>query len=699
RRLLRVGAVAVVLGAATLAATVIPYIQQLRLRASRRETQWTQAAMGLEQGIASHFTGRIAESRQAFAVARDAFGRLGVSTLPAEVGLYRSVREFDAPINTVQASSDGLMSVAFLPDGHRAAATAEDGTVRLWDLRTGEALRDFVGHEGLVGALAVSPDGRRLLTGGLDQFIRLWDVETGQLLREMLEPTGEVRGVAFAPDGKLALTGSYCKDATLRLWDLQTGEQLRTYRRPTDPSHYYGVAFSPDGRRVLATTYGRDIWVWDVDHEDPRQQLAGHAGYVVSATFSPDGRHVLSGSFDQTIRLWDLQTGKAEVFTGHAAGVRGAAFADAGTVLSASMDGTIKLWDVPSRQVRRTFAGHIDGVRGLSISPDGRRAASAGIDGTVRVWNLAPNNEVQSADERSTVITLSGSSDGHMLVAGTSSGAVTLRDVATLRTLQPFAGHDRPIECAAFLPSGRLFTADDAGQARVWDIASGRVLQTYSPRMKPDDDDARVRGDDWCHTAVAASGGVAIASNPDRRRIDVWSIETGQTLRTLAGSVNNVTCLTISADGRRALSGDAFGRMYCWNLDAGTVRFRTEPSKRGTLDCVRFAPDGKTALSGGHDNTVRLWDLESGRQLRAYPGHTLVVRAADFGRDGRTVFSAGSDQALRMFDRETGRAFDLGAQFALPLYAMAVIPPGDAVAAAAGRTISVWNVSRAARHV
>jgi hypothetical protein len=75
------------------------------------------------------------------------------------------------------------------------------------------------------------------------------------------------------------------------------------------------------------------------------------------------------------------------------------------------------------------------------------------------------------------------------------------------------------------------------------------------------------------------------------------------------------------------------------------------------------------------------------------------VRAAGFGYGGAAVFSAGSDKTLRLFNAETASEFELGVQFPLPVYAMAVIPPGDAVAAASGSTISVLDLARAGRYV
>jgi WD40 repeat protein len=40
----------------------------------------------------------------------------------------------------------------------------DDGTLRLWDLESGQTIRTLKGHTDLVNAVAVTPDGRRAVS-------------------------------------------------------------------------------------------------------------------------------------------------------------------------------------------------------------------------------------------------------------------------------------------------------------------------------------------------------------------------------------------------------------------------------------------------------------------------------------------------------------------------------------------------------
>src|SRR5439155_12860072 len=97
-----------------------------------------------------------------------------------------------------------VRGVAFSPDGKTALSGSEDGTMFLWDLATGQALRPFKGHaQGAeVKGVAFSPDGRTAISASSDSTLILWDVATATLLRTFKGLTQVVNYVSIRQDGK-----------------------------------------------------------------------------------------------------------------------------------------------------------------------------------------------------------------------------------------------------------------------------------------------------------------------------------------------------------------------------------------------------------------------------------------------------------------------------------------------------------------
>jgi WD40 repeat protein len=65
--------------------------------------------------------------------------------------------------------------VAFSPDASLLASASADGTLRLWDSRTGRQQATLTGHTDWVGAVAFSPDASLLASASADGTLRLWN--------------------------------------------------------------------------------------------------------------------------------------------------------------------------------------------------------------------------------------------------------------------------------------------------------------------------------------------------------------------------------------------------------------------------------------------------------------------------------------------------------------------------------------------
>ena len=133
-----------------------------------------------------------------------------------------------ALVRVLTGHSTEVGAVAVAPDGSWLA-TGDNGTVRVWDVATGQQRSALSGHTGWVNAVAVAPDGSWLATSGDDDgTVEVWDVATGQQRAALTGHTRGVSAVAVAPDGSWLATGSH--DKTVRVWDVAT-RQARALMR------------------------------------------------------------------------------------------------------------------------------------------------------------------------------------------------------------------------------------------------------------------------------------------------------------------------------------------------------------------------------------------------------------------------------------------------------------------------------------
>ena len=147
-----------------------------------------------------------------------------------------SNHSFDNSTQLVELQQQGhtnwVTSVGFSPDGNRIVSGSMDKSVRVWDAKTDEHLRELQGHTDSVTSVGFSTDGNQIVFGSLDKSVRVWDGKTGKQLRELQGHTDIVRSVEFAPDGHRIVSGS--DDRSVRVWDAKTGEQLRKLNRDVE---------------------------------------------------------------------------------------------------------------------------------------------------------------------------------------------------------------------------------------------------------------------------------------------------------------------------------------------------------------------------------------------------------------------------------------------------------------------------------
>src|SRR5262249_22719044 len=106
-----------------------------------------------------------------------------------------------------------ISSVAFSPDGKTAAAGGHEET-RGVDLASGKVLRELKGQAGVTQHLAFSADGKTLVTASSAGSLRWWDIATGQKRRADVHDFYSVWGVLCRRDGGLLVDVS--KDRVLR---------------------------------------------------------------------------------------------------------------------------------------------------------------------------------------------------------------------------------------------------------------------------------------------------------------------------------------------------------------------------------------------------------------------------------------------------------------------------------------------------
>ena len=215
---------------------------------------------------------------------------------------------------------------------------------------------------------------------------------------------------------------------------------------------------------------------------------------------------------------------------------------------SASGGRELRIWDVATgKQLAGPFTGHGIGLS-LAVSPDGGRALSGGYDGFARLWDLDRNKPVAE------------------LICYTPKDSGVVGGVRVERVM--------------FVPGGKTAATvewqEATGVVRVWDATTGKPAGEPQPR---------------------ASRTAPLQFTPDGTVIQTPAEKSGP----LSPDPNRIS-LTLSDDGKRAITGGSDGRAVLWDYPAGKPIGEplVRPANRNSpwVFAAAFSPEGQRVAIG-----------------------------------------------------------------------------------------------------
>jgi hypothetical protein len=177
--------------------------------------------------------------------------------------------------------------------------------VWLWDAASGRMLQQFAHAD---ANLSEQADGASLLTDGERLFtwtqygtLRLWDVASGEELATMRQGL-PIERVTFFDQDRKALVADI---AGASVWNLADGEELV---RVDHLRRLEGSVLSADESRILSWSEDGTARVWDAASGEELHRTY-HSGRVNGAMLLRDGTQVLSWSEDGSARITDVASG------------------------------------------------------------------------------------------------------------------------------------------------------------------------------------------------------------------------------------------------------------------------------------------------------------------------------------------------------------------------------------------------------
>jgi tetratricopeptide (TPR) repeat protein/WD40 repeat protein len=545
---------------------------------------------------------------------------------------------------------------------------------QLWDLAEAEPIRRLDLRD-TVNRWSFRPDGRLIALTYLDGSLRVYETRTG-ICRHRLAPKG-ITGPSTPWLHPTEVAVAVLSGSVLQVRNLQTGALLVTV---TLPWGAYMCAWSPDGR-TLAVSDGNSglvhLYAFDLATQSlhlTRVLQPPETGGTVG-DFNPSGDRLAICGWDGIVHLFDVHTGRL-LFSTHSLlpTSEGLRFDHSGRRLAAARVGArqeqIGLWSVAdAREYRALLHDHPGPYSDRpAVHPGGCLAAQVFTDG-LALFDLESGRELAFVklpkEEFAGNVCFDGA--GNLL---TNRFAGLFRWPVRPDPARPGRLTIGPPERLPFFSGNNAIAASSNGQVIAQAMFAGYGMAEYAggwilhPKASQP---RRVEAGTSMASASVSPDGRWVAFGHHAYCVNVYEAATGR--RVWQSPADGHHYCRFSSDGRWLASENDGGRAYA----VGTW----EPGPPlGPGIPWDVSPDSRLVVMGQWNGIYRLVELATGRELARLEDPLQVTDEAVFTPDGTKLVVRAND-GLRVWDlrRIRSELAKLGLDWDAPPY-----PEADAAA-------------------
>ncbi|MEQ8168402.1 MAG: hypothetical protein ABRQ38_05865, partial [Candidatus Eremiobacterota bacterium] len=478
--------------------------------------------------------------------------------------------------------------------------------------------------------------------------------------------------ISFSGDGHKALLMDY--RANVIFIDVFSGTCLKIFKsveffkrtiRHIIPS---SVSLNYDGS--LAVMPGNSVKLVKTSTGKCLRSFQGHNQKVYSTVIDRDGTLIVSGDEMGQIKVWkisdfkytapfrlstiktaeetgEIQAEYARLVEKASAAVENKEFKEAISLLNraralpgyeqspdslglwAHLTGICKKISLRNIWIEKTFTVREDMIYGVYIV-ENNFMVSGSSKNIPALWDVLRGERIKIFEGNYGEITCASlNPEGTFLIAGYRDGTVRLFTVSEGKNIKTFEGHRKKID---FLSMNDIIVSYSYNDLKIWHTDGTLIKNHYAENLR----------------CLSLSRDMKILFSCGN---DIRFCYDGNLVKILEGSSKDVLAMSFADNSRFVLSGGS--ELILWDLSSGKP-LRIIDGDEGKIKNVSLSSDGRFAVSGTshhydrNKKSLKLWDLSTGVSIKTIETEH-DYKSIQLSRDGNFLLTADSERTIKLW--------------------------------------------------
>ncbi|GBG31270.1 Protein kinase, putative [Hondaea fermentalgiana] len=277
----------------------------------------------------------------------------------------------------------------------------------------------------------------------------------------------------------------------------------------------------------------------------------------------------------------------------------------------------LELWDARKGKRIKTLSGHTGAVFAIAFSSDGGLLVSGSSDKTIRVWETSKFRlKTTLRGHKDAVNCVAISNNSNIVVSGSGDKTIKVWNLLNSEVVFSFSGHTDAVSEVQFTPDeSNLVSSSQDGTIRVWSVHDTGLLSTV-PTDKP------IKS-----LALSPDGSQAVVAQ-EGKVLKVFSMSTFECTSELRAHSTSLNFVAWShGPGNYFASASRGGSIRVWSADSLT-QVRQLSGHTSRCDFVDFSAKGGYVISCSRDHTTRIWSVSSGKNIKILQHETVPLCAS-----------------------------------------------------------------------